>query len=101
VTPTVTHRLRNITLEHGRKGSQTSRGRGTGFAGPQAQRPLGGQRSTRSDERGGPFLFTDQFRIAVMGLRLFFGLSLVGARNLLAGKQGVHGGNHKDGQQCA
>ena len=33
--------------------SQTSRGRGTGFAGPQAQRPLGGQRSTRSDKRGG------------------------------------------------
>ena len=31
----------------------TSRGRGTGFAGPQAQRPLGGQRSTRSDKRGG------------------------------------------------
>ncbi|MDI1338400.1 alpha/beta hydrolase [Polaromonas sp.] len=30
-----------------------SRGRGTGFAGPQAQRPLGGQRSTRSDKRGG------------------------------------------------
>ena len=30
-----------------------SRGRGTGCAGPQAQRPLGGQRSTRSDKRGG------------------------------------------------
>jgi hypothetical protein len=29
-----------------------NRGRGTGFAGPQAQRPLGGQRSTRSDKRG-------------------------------------------------
>ena len=31
----------------------TSRGRGTGFAGLQAQRPLEGQRSTRSDKRGG------------------------------------------------
>jgi Cu+-exporting ATPase len=31
----------------------TSQGRGTGFAGPQAQRPPGGQRSTRSDKRGG------------------------------------------------
>ena len=29
-----------------------SRGRGTGFAGTQAQRPLGGQRTTRSDEGG-------------------------------------------------
>ena len=37
-----------------------SRGRGSGFAGPQAQRPLGGQRSTRSDKRGG-FLFILQF----------------------------------------
>ncbi len=26
----------------------SSRGRGSGFAGPQAQRPLGGQRATRS-----------------------------------------------------
>ena len=34
-------------------GSPSSRGRGTGFAGPQAQHPLGGQGSTRSDERGG------------------------------------------------
>ena len=31
----------------------TSRGRGSGSAGPQAQRPLVGQRSTRSDKRGG------------------------------------------------
>ena len=31
----------------------TSQGRGTGLAGPQAQRPLGGQRTTRSGERGG------------------------------------------------
>ncbi|RYF43855.1 MAG: copper-translocating P-type ATPase [Comamonadaceae bacterium] len=30
-----------------------TRGRGTGFAGPQAQRPPGGQRRTRSDKRGG------------------------------------------------
>ena len=37
-----------------RKGTVfTSRGRGTGFAGPQAQRPLGGQRITRSEKRGG------------------------------------------------
>ncbi|MDP3248525.1 MAG: lipopolysaccharide heptosyltransferase I [Polaromonas sp.] len=34
-------------------GSPSSKGRGTGFAGPQAQRPLGGQRRTRSAERGG------------------------------------------------
>jgi heptosyltransferase I len=33
--------------------SPSSGGRGTGFAGPQAQRPLGGQRTTRSGERGG------------------------------------------------
>ena len=31
----------------------TSRGRRTGFAGLQAQRPLGGQRITRSEKRGG------------------------------------------------
>ena len=31
----------------------SSRGRETGVAGPQAQRPLGGQRKTRSDKRGG------------------------------------------------
>ncbi len=37
--------------EHER--SPASRGRGTGSAGPQAQRPLGGQRTTRSGERGG------------------------------------------------
>ena len=37
----------------GRATPLTSRGRGTGFAGPQAQRPLGGQRSTQSDKRGG------------------------------------------------
>ena len=35
----------------------TSQGRGTGSAGPQAQRPLGGQRSTRSDKRGGNISF--------------------------------------------
>lgn len=34
-----------------------SRGRGSGFAGPQAQRPLGGQRSTQSDKRGAFYLF--------------------------------------------
>jgi Cu+-exporting ATPase len=38
----------------------TSQGRGTGFAGPQAQRPLGGQRITRSrrrsEKRGGVIL---------------------------------------------
>ncbi len=38
-------------------GSPSSRGRGTGFAGPQAQHPLGGQRSTRSDERGGAIVW--------------------------------------------
>jgi heptosyltransferase-1 len=38
-------------------GAPSSRGRGTGFAGPQAQHPLGGQRSTRSDERGGAIVW--------------------------------------------
>ncbi|MDI1339304.1 lipopolysaccharide heptosyltransferase I [Polaromonas sp.] len=38
-------------------GSLASRGRGTGFAGSQAQRPLGGQGSTRSDERGGAIVW--------------------------------------------
>ena len=33
-----------------------SRGRGTGFAGPQAQRPLGGQRATRSERTWGHYL---------------------------------------------
>jgi len=31
--------------------TKASPGRGTGFAGPQAQRPLGGQRITRSRRR--------------------------------------------------
>jgi hypothetical protein len=30
-----------------------SKGHGTGFAGPQAQRSLGGQRMTRGEKRGG------------------------------------------------
>ncbi|WP_397409005.1 lipopolysaccharide heptosyltransferase I [Polaromonas sp.] len=50
----------NVDDEHHsdeRGGSSSSRGRGTGFAGPQAQRPLGGQRSTRSDERGGAIVW--------------------------------------------
>ena len=37
----------------------TSRGRGSGFAGPQAQRPLGGQRITRSEKRGALYLAAD------------------------------------------
>ena len=45
-----------ITRSEKRGGSLfTSRGRGTGFAGPQAQHPLGGQRITRSEKRGGLF----------------------------------------------
>ena len=42
---------REYKSDHLRKSS-----RGTGFAGPQAGGPLGGQRSTRSDKRGGHYL---------------------------------------------
>lgn len=45
--------IKELECDFNRSGALAGRVRGTGLAGPQEQRPLEGQRGTRSDKRGG------------------------------------------------